>query len=230
MISFKDVNKIYQVGDQEVHALSQASFTLEKGKLTIILGPSGSGKSTLLNILGGMDRPTNGTIDFDGEQVAQLSDTGLTNYRRQKVGFVFQFYNLIPSLTALENVAIAAKLNGNDAQSESYLEQVGLRHRLNNFPNQLSGGEMQRVSIARALAKKPQLLLCDEPTGALDSKTSLKIMALLQQAAQNPNTSVVMVTHNPTFEQYGDQVIRLKDGVIDRIDDNQSPVKLEGLA
>lgn len=230
MISFKDVNKIYQVGDQEVHALSQTSFTLEKGKLTIILGPSGSGKSTLLNILGGMDRPTNGTIDFDGEQVAQLSDTGLTNYRRQKVGFVFQFYNLIPSLTALENVAIAAKLNGNDAQSESYLEQVGLRHRLNNFPNQLSGGEMQRVSIARALAKKPQLLLCDEPTGALDSKTSLKIMALLQQAAQNPNTSVVMVTHNPTFEQYGDQVIRLKDGVIDRIDDNQSPVKLEGLA
>lgn len=230
MISFKDVNKIYQVGDQEVHALSQASFTLEKGKLTIILGPSGSGKSTLLNILGGMDRPTNGTIDFDGEQVAQLSDTGLTNYRRQKVGFVFQFYNLIPSLTALENVAIAAKLNGNDAQSEAYLEQVGLRHRLNNFPNQLSGGEMQRVSIARALAKKPQLLLCDEPTGALDSKTSLKIMALLQQAAQNPNTSVVMVTHNPTFEQYGDQAIRLKDGVIDRIDDNQSPVKLEGLA
>ena len=230
MISFKDVNKIYQVGDQEVHALSQASFTLEKGKLTIILGPSGSGKSTLLNILGGMDRPTNGTIVFDGEQVAQLSDTGLTNYRRQKVGFVFQFYNLIPSLTALENVAIAAKLNGNDAQSESYLEQVGLRHRLNNFPNQLSGGEMQRVSIARALAKKPQLLLCDEPTGALDSKTSLKIMALLQQAAQNPNTSVVMVTHNPTFEQYGDQVIRLKDGVIDRIDDNQLPVKLEGLA
>ncbi|MBU5274853.1 ABC transporter ATP-binding protein [Levilactobacillus brevis] len=230
MISFKDVNKIYQVGDQEVHALSQASFTLEKGKLTIILGPSGSGKSTLLNILGGMDRPTNGTIDFDGEQVAQLSDTGLTNYRRQKVGFVFQFYNLIPSLTALENVAIAAKLNGNDAQSEAYLEQVGLRHRLNNFPNQLSGGEMQRVSIARALAKKPQLLLCDEPTGALDSKTSLKIMALLQQAAQNPNTSVVMVTHNPTFEQYGDQVIRLKDGVIDRIDDNQLPVKLEGLA
>ncbi|MEK1368943.1 ABC transporter ATP-binding protein [Limosilactobacillus fermentum] len=230
MISFKDVNKIYQVGDQEVHALSQASFTLEKGKLTIILGPSGSGKSTLLNILGGMDRPTNGTIDFDGEQVAQLSDTGLTNYRRQKVGFVFQFYNLIPSLTALENVAIAAKLNGNDAQSESYLERVGLRHRLNNFPNQLSGGEMQRVSIARALAKKPQLLLCDEPTGALDSKTSLKIMALLQQAAQNPNTSVVMVTHNPTFEQYGDRVIRLKDGVIDRIDDNQSPVKLEGLA
>ncbi|KRM00695.1 ATP-binding cassette domain-containing protein [Limosilactobacillus gastricus] len=230
MISFKDVNKIYQVGDQEVHALSQASFTLEKGKLTIILGPSGSGKSTLLNILGGMDRPTNGTIDFDGEQVAQLSDTGLTNYRRQKVGFVFQFYNLIPNLTALENVAIAAKLNGNDAQSESYLEQVGLRHRLNNFPNQLSGGEMQRVSIARALAKKPQLLLCDEPTGALDSKTSLKIMALLQQAAQNPNTSVVMVTHNPTFEQYGDQVIRLKDGVIDRIDDNHSPVKLEGLA
>ncbi len=230
MISFKDVNKIYQVGDQEVHALSQASFTLEKGKLTIILGPSGSGKSTLLNILGGMDRPTNGTIDFDGEQVAQLSDTGLTNYRRQKVGFVFQFYNLIPNLTVLENVAIAAKLNGNDAQSESYLEQVGLRHRLNNFPNQLSGGEMQRVSIARALAKKPQLLLCDEPTGALDSKTSLKIMALLQQAAQNPNTSVVMVTHNPTFEQYGDQVIRLKDGVIDRIDDNHSPVKLEGLA
>lgn len=230
MISFKNVNKSYQVGDQEVQALSQANFTLEKGKLTIILGPSGSGKSTLLNILGGMDRPTSGEINFEGDQIGQLTDRGLTAYRRQKVGFVFQFYNLIPSLTALENVAIAAQLNGNADRSAAYLEQVGLSHRLNNFPNQLSGGEMQRVSIARALAKQPQLLLCDEPTGALDSKTSLKIMALLQQAAQNPDTAVVMVTHNPTFEQYGDHVIRLKDGLIERIDANPTPVKLEGLA
>lgn len=226
MIEFKNVSKIYQVGDQEVVALNQANFKLEKGKLTIILGPSGSGKSTLLNILGGMDRPTNGEINFDGQAVANLSDRGLTDYRRTKVGFVFQFYNLIPSLTAVENVAIAAKLTNNDAHSVEYLKQVGLGHRLNNFPNQMSGGEMQRVSIARALAKQPELLLADEPTGALDSKTSLKIMELLQQAANDQDTAVVMVTHNPTFEQYGDQIIRLKDGQIDQIYANDDRVTL----
>jgi putative ABC transport system ATP-binding protein len=226
MIEFKNVSKIYQVGDQEVVALNQANFKLEKGKLTIILGPSGSGKSTLLNILGGMDRPTNGEINFDGQAVANLSDRGLTDYRRTKVGFVFQFYNLIPSLTAVENVAIAAKLTNNDARSVEYLKQVGLGHRLNNFPNQMSGGEMQRVSIARALAKQPELLLADEPTGALDSKTSLKIMELLQQAANDQDTAVVMVTHNPTFEQYGDQIIRLKDGQIDQIYANDDRVTL----
>ncbi|MDO4855547.1 MAG: ABC transporter ATP-binding protein [Limosilactobacillus gorillae] len=226
MIEFKNVSKIYQVGDQEVVALNQANFKLEKGKLTIILGPSGSGKSTLLNILGGMDRPTNGEINFDGQAVANLSDRGLTDYRRTKVGFIFQFYNLIPSLTAVENVAIAAKLTNNDARSVEYLKQVGLGHRLNNFPNQMSGGEMQRVSIARALAKQPELLLADEPTGALDSKTSLKIMELLQQAANDQDTAVVMVTHNPTFEQYGDQIIRLKDGQIDQIYANDDRVTL----
>ncbi len=226
MIEFKNVSKIYQVGDQEVVALNQVNFKLEKGKLTIILGPSGSGKSTLLNILGGMDRPTNGEINFDGQAVANLSDRGLTDYRRTKVGFVFQFYNLIPSLTAVENVAIAAKLTNNDARSVEYLKQVGLGHRLNNFPNQMSGGEMQRVSIARALAKQPELLLADEPTGALDSKTSLKIMELLQQAANDQDTAVVMVTHNPTFEQYGDQIIRLKDGQIDQIYANDDRVTL----
>ncbi|WP_251717825.1 ABC transporter ATP-binding protein [Lactobacillus agrestimuris] len=227
MIEFEKIDKEYHVGDQVVKALHEVSFKIEQGKLTIILGPSGSGKSTLLNILGGMDRPTRGTVKFNDQLVSRLNDHELTNYRRKAVGFVFQFYNLIPSLTALENVAIAAQLNNNDHQAEGYLRQVGLSERLNNFPNQMSGGEMQRVSIARALSKKPELLLCDEPTGALDSKTSIKIMKILQDISKSNETAVVMVTHNPKFEQYADHVIRLKDGQIEKIYDNKSPKIVE---
>lgn len=227
MIEFEKIDKEYHVGDQVVKALHEVSFKIEQGKLTIILGPSGSGKSTLLNILGGMDRPTRGTVKFNDQLVSKLNDHELTNYRRKVVGFVFQFYNLIPSLTALENVAIAAQLNDNDHQAEDYLSQVELSERLNNFPNQMSGGEMQRVSIARALSKKPKLLLCDEPTGALDSKTSIKIMKLLQNISKSNETAVVMVTHNPKFEQYADHVIRLKDGQIEKIYDNKSPKIVE---
>lgn len=227
MIEFKKIDKDYHVGDQVVKALHEVSFKIEQGKLTIILGPSGSGKSTLLNILGGMDRPTRGIVQFNDQLVSKLNDHELTNYRRKVVGFVFQFYNLIPSLTALENVAIAAQLNNNDQQAEGYLRQVGLSERINNFPNQMSGGEMQRVSIARALSKKPKLLLCDEPTGALDSKTSIKIMKLLQDISKSSETAVVMVTHNPKFEQYADHVIRLKDGQIEKIYDNKSPKIVE---
>ncbi|UQS83334.1 ABC transporter ATP-binding protein [Bombilactobacillus thymidiniphilus] len=229
MIEFKQIDKDYSVGDQTIRALHDINFQIETHKLTIILGPSGSGKSTLLNILGGMDRPTRGTVQFNEQNVASLNDHELTNYRRNLVGFVFQFYNLIPSLTALENVAIAAQLTKNDANSLKYLKQVGLEQRLDNFPNQMSGGEMQRVSIARALAKQPQLLLCDEPTGALDSRTSLKIMKILQDVAKTTDTAVVLVTHNPDFEQYGDQVIRLRDGQVESISQNDNPLAIEGV-
>lgn len=227
MIEFKKIDKEYHVGDQRVKALHNVSFHIKPGNLTIILGPSGSGKSTLLNILGGMDRPTHGKVRFDKSLVSDLNDHELTNYRRDKIGFVFQFYNLIPSLTALENVAIAAQLSGNGQHAKEYLQQVGLTKRLNNFPNQMSGGEMQRVSIARALSKKPKLLLCDEPTGALDSKTSMKIMKILQEISKSTEAAVVMVTHNPKFEDYADRVIRLKDGQIERIYDNQNPAVVE---
>lgn len=227
MIEFEKIDKEYHVGDQRVKALHNVSFHIKPGNLTIILGPSGSGKSTLLNILGGMDRPTHGKVRFDKSLVSDLNDHELTNYRRDKIGFVFQFYNLIPSLTALENVAIAAQLSGNGQHAKEYLQQVGLTKRLNNFPNQMSGGEMQRVSIARALSKKPKLLLCDEPTGALDSKTSMKIMKILQEISKSTETAVVMVTHNPKFEDYADRVIRLKDGQIERIHDNQNPAVVE---
>lgn len=227
MIEFEKIDKEYHVGDQRVKALHNVSFHIKPGNLTIILGPSGSGESTLLNILGSMDRPTHGKVRFDKSLVSDLNDHELTNYRRDKIGFVFQFYNLIPSLTALENVAIAAQLSGNGQHAKEYLQQVGLTKRLNNFPNQMSGGEMQRVSIARALSKKPKLLLCDEPTGALDSKTSMKIMKILQEISKSTEAAVVMVTHNPKFEDYANRVIRLKDGQIERIYDNQNPAVVE---
>lgn len=221
MISFNHISKTYQVGDQEVKALDDVSFSIEKGKFTVILGPSGSGKSTLLNLLGGMDRATEGSFIFDNKEITSLNEKELSIYRQDIVGFVFQFYNLIPNLTALENINIAAQLTGNAEESEIFLDKVGLSHRKNNFPNQLSGGEMQRVSIARALAKKPKLLLCDEPTGALDSKTGQKIIELLQEASKDKDVAVVMVTHNAEFKKFADKVIYLKDGKINSIIENQ---------
>lgn len=220
MISFNHISKTYQVGDQEVKALDDVSFSIEKGKFTVILGPSGSGKSTLLNLLGGMDRATEGSFLFDNKEVTLLNDKELSNYRKDIVGFVFQFYNLIPSLTALENINIAAQLTGSVEKTELFLDKVGLSHRKNNFPNQLSGGEMQRVSIARALAKKPKLLLCDEPTGALDSKTGQNIIELLRKASNDKDVAVVMVTHNTEFKEFADTVIYLKDGKVNSIIEN----------
>ena len=221
MIQFQNISKIYKVGEQEVRALDQVSFSIEKGKFTVILGPSGSGKSTLLNLLGGMDRATSGTFIFDEELVTKFTDKELSAYRKDKIGFVFQFYNLVPSLTAKENIGIAANLVKNNKEIDMYLNQVGLLHRKNNFPNQLSGGEMQRVSIARALAKEPSLLLCDEPTGALDSKTGDSILTLLKEVSRNGNTAVVMVTHNREFAKFADRVIYLKDGSIEKIENNE---------
>ena len=221
MIQFQNVSKIYKVGEQEVRALDQVSFSIEKGKFTVILGPSGSGKSTLLNLLGGMDRATSGTFIFDEELVTKFTDKELSAYRKDKIGFVFQFYNLVPSLTAKENIGIAANLVKNNKEIDMYLDQVGLLHRKNNFPNQLSGGEMQRVSIARALAKEPSLLLCDEPTGALDSKTGDSILTLLKEVSRNGNAAVVMVTPTREFAKFADRVIYLKAGSIEKIENNE---------
>jgi len=214
MIRLKNISKEYQVGDQRVVALNKVNLSIEQGQLSVILGPSGSGKSTMLNLLGGMDRATEGTIEFEGESVSALSDGALTDYRRDVVGFVFQFYNLIPNLTALENVGIAAQLTGNQDEATYYLEAVGLEQRKNNFPHQLSGGEMQRVAIARALAKKPRLLLCDEPTGALDSKTGQQVIHILQEIAGAGEVAVVLVTHNEELASGADKVIRLFDGQV----------------
>lgn len=225
MIQFQNISKIYKVGEQEVRALDRVSFSIEKGKFTVILGPSGSGKSTLLNLLGGMDRATSGTFIFDEELVTKFTEKELSAYRKDKIGFVFQFYNLVPSLTAKENIGIAANLVKNNKEIDMYLDQVGLLHRKNNFPNQLSGGEMQRVSIARALAKEPSLLLCDEPTGALDSKTGDSILTLLKEVSRNGNTAVVMVTHNREFAKFADRVIYLKDGSIEKIENNEEVLR-----
>lgn len=227
MIEFKNVSKEYEVGTQKVIALDNVNFTIEKGKFTVILGPSGSGKSTLLNLLGGMDRATKGEFIFDSKFITQLNDFELSVYRRDVVGFVFQFYNLIPSLTAYENIAIAAQLTDHLKNAEHYLDQVGLRERKNNFPAQMSGGEMQRVSIARALAKSPELLLCDEPTGALDSNTGIKILEILRNAANNSNTAVVMVTHNAEFANIAHKVIKLHDGKIASILENEHPAEIQ---
>ncbi|MEI5993899.1 ABC transporter ATP-binding protein [Candidatus Enterococcus mansonii] len=227
MLEFKNISKVYEVGDQQVKALDDVNFTIEKGKFTVILGPSGSGKSTMLNLLGGMDRATSGKFLFDGRDITKLNDFELSVYRRDVVGFVFQFYNLIPSLTTYENIAIAAQLTGNQSKAENYLKKVGLDHRKNNFPTQMSGGEMQRVSIARALAKSPELLLCDEPTGALDSATGVKIMEILREAANDSNTAVVMVTHNAEFASIAHRGIRLHDGNVASIDENLAPIAVQ---
>ena len=217
MIRFKNVSKKYQIGSQKVVALQKIDLTIEQGQLTAILGPSGSGKSTALNLLGGMDRATEGAIEFEGEDISAFSDRALTDYRRNVVGFVFQFYNLIPNLTARENVGIAAQLTGNQNEAVHFLEKVGLEQRKNNFPHQLSGGEMQRVAIARALAKKPRLLLCDEPTGALDSHTGQQVMQALQEIAGAGEVAVVLVTHNEDLISGASKVIRLFDGQVQEV-------------
>lgn len=226
-VEFDHVSKIYENGDIVVHALDDVSFHIEKGEICIIVGQSGAGKTTLLNILGGMDSLTKGTIFMDGEEVSKFSRARLENYRRQDIGFVFQFYNLIPNLTALENVEIAAQLCKDALSPEEVLKATGLETRMKNFPAQLSGGEQQRVSIARALAKNPKMLLCDEPTGALDYETGKHILQLLQDCSRKKGMTVVIITHNQALTDMGDRVIRVRNGKIVSEEMNEHPIPIE---
>ena len=227
MIEFKLVNKIYHMGDETIKAVDNISFTIPDETFTVILGPSGSGKSTTLNLLGGMDTATSGKILLDGEEITGLNEKQLEEYRRRKIGFVFQFYNLIPQLTAKENVAITAKMIDNALDVDEVIEGVGLKKRRNLFPSNLSGGELQRVAIARALVKRPRILLCDEPTGALDSETGKRILKLLKATAKENKISLIVVTHNANLEKIADQVIRLKDGKIQSCLMNEHPMSID---
>ena len=226
-VQFKDVTKIYKTGDVEVRALSDASFEIQKGEFCVIVGESGAGKTTLLNILGGMDTLTHGQVIMDGAEISSYSRTQLENYRRFDIGFVFQFYNLIPNLTALENVEIAAQLCPDSLPADQVLKAVGLGNRMSNFPAQLSGGEQQRVSIARALAKHPKLLLCDEPTGALDYEPGKSILKLLQDSCRRDGMTVVIITHNGALAAMADRVIRVKSGAIHSVRMNDHVVPVE---
>lgn len=222
-VEFIDVCKTYRMGDVEVRAVDGMSFCIEQGELVVIVGPSGAGKTTVLNMLGGMDSATSGTIVLDGREVSSLSEAELTQYRRHDIGFVFQFYNLVQNLTALENVELASQICADPLPADKTLEQVGLAQRMDNFPAQLSGGEQQRVAIARALAKNPKLLLCDEPTGALDYKTGKQILKLLQDTCRSTGRTVAIVTHNLAFTQIADRVIHVREGRADSIETNEHP-------
>ena len=228
-IELKNVKKEYVMGEVKIIAAHDVSFEIEKGELVVILGPSGAGKTTILNLLGGMDSATSGKIIVDGEDVTKLKRKELIGYRRNSIGFVFQFYNLVQNLTALENVELAVQICKNPLDPEKVLEQVGLKDRINNFPAQLSGGEQQRVAIARAIAKNPKLLLCDEPTGALDSKTGIKILELLQKSCKEMGMTTVIITHNAIISEIADKVIRLKNGTIEEIKINKKPKEVKEL-
>lgn len=226
-IEFKNITKEYQMGEIKIKALNQASFNIEKGELAVIVGPSGAGKTTALNILGGMDRVTSGKLIVDGKEITSLSERELIKYRRDDIGFVFQFYNLIQNLTALENLEIATQLCKDALNPNKILEKVGLKNRKNNFPAQLSGGEQQRVAIARAMAKNPKILLCDEPTGALDYKTGKQILKLLQETARKENMTVVIITHNTAITPMADKVIYFKNGKAEETKINDKIVPIE---
>lgn len=226
-VEFKDVRKIYTMGEVQVAAADGMSFEIEQGELVVVVGPSGSGKTTLLNMMGGMDSCTSGSITLDGARVDQFDEKQLTDYRRYDIGFVFQFYNLVQNLTALENVELASQICRNPLPPADVLTQVGLAHRMDNFPAQLSGGEQQRVAIARAIAKNPKLLLCDEPTGALDYKTGKAILKLLQETCRETGRTVVLITHNSAFCAIADRVIHVKEGKVERMELNAHPQAAE---
>ena len=226
-IDFDHITKEYNSGGSSIFALKDASFSVEKGELAVILGASGAGKTTALNILGGMDTATSGKVLVDGADVTAFGKRQLTQYRRTDIGFVFQFYNLVPNLTATENVELALQISKNPLKAEEVLKDVGLGHRLNNFPAQLSGGEQQRVSIARALAKNPKILLCDEPTGALDYQTGKSILKLLQDTCHKKGKTVVVITHNLAIAPMADRVIEMKNGKISNIMINEHPQPVE---
>ena len=228
-IEFRDVKKIYKMGEVEIPALAGVDFTIEKGEFVVIAGASGAGKSTILNLLGGMDTCTSGDISVDGRLVSKMNSRQLTDYRRYDIGFVFQFYNLVQNLTAKENVELAVQICKDPLDIDETIEAVGLKERKDNFPAQLSGGEQQRVAIARALAKNPKLLLCDEPTGALDYKTGKAILKLLQDTCRRHNMTVVVITHNLALCPMGDKVIHLKSGRIESIEINENPMPVEDI-
>ena len=226
-IEIKNVNKIYRSGEVEIKALDNASFNIEKGELAVILGPSGAGKTTCLNILGGMDNVTSGEVIVDGVDIAKLENNDVIKYRRNDIGFVFQFYNLVQNLTALENVELAVQLCKDHLDPKEILCKVGLEERINNFPSQLSGGEQQRVAIARAIAKNPKLLLCDEPTGALDYKTGKQILKLLEETARKEKMTIIIITHNSAIAPMADKVIKFKNGYVEDITINTTPKSID---
>ena len=229
IIEFKNVVKEYKSGDHILKAMDDVNFTIEEGEFVVILGPSGAGKSTLLNLLGGLDSVTSGQIIVNNQNIETFDDNKLTEYRAKNVGFIFQFYNLIPNLTSIENVELMKDIVDVDIDGLAVLDSVGLKNHANQFPSQLSGGEQQRVSIARAVAKKPTMLLCDEPTGALDSKTGVLILNLLQDMSNNQNTTVIIVTHNAILAEAADKVIRIKNGQIESVVISDNPKKVTDL-
>ena len=226
-IQFKDVKKTYKVGDIEIHARNGVNFEVNKGEFVVIVGPSGAGKTTILNLLGGMDQPTSGSIMVDGQDVARYDEAKLTQYRRDDIGFVFQFYNLVQNLTALENVELASQISKDPLDEKMVLKRVELENRMNNFPAQLSGGEQQRVAIARAIAKNPKLLLCDEPTGALDYLTGKAILALLREMCDKYKMTVIVITHNSALAPMAERVSHIKNGKVDRIFLNEHPQHIQ---
>jgi len=227
IVEFKDVTRIYTSGDHEQKALDNVNLSLEEGKFVVVLGPSGAGKSTLLNMLGGLDSPTSGTIIVNGKDISTLTSNELADYRAATVGFVFQFYNLIPTLTVYENVALVKEISKDALDARKMIEEVGLLDHLNNFPAELSGGEQQRISIARALAKNPKILLCDEPTGALDSETGVLVLKLLLSMARNYGKTIVVVTHNQNIAKMADVVIRVKNGKIKSYEEQENPMSAD---
>lgn len=226
-VKFEHVKKVYQMGEVKIEALRDASFEIEKGEICVIVGPSGAGKTTLLNILGGMDSLTEGHVFLDGNEISNYTPKQLTTYRRYEIGFVFQFYNLVQNLTAVENVSLATQICKNPMDSKEALIKVGLEDRLKNFPAQLSGGEQQRVAIARALAKNPKLLLCDEPTGALDYNTGKSILKLLQDTARETGMTVVIITHNQAITPMADRIIHVKNGTVSSVEINEKKIPVE---
>ena len=226
-ITLDNICKTYRMGEVEIRALDGASFEIEKGELVCILGPSGAGKTTCLNILGGMDSATSGLLTVDGEEITAMKGRALTRYRRNDIGFVFQFYNLVQNLTALENVELAVQLCPDHLSPKEILERVGLADRMDNFPSQLSGGEQQRVSIARAIAKNPKLLLCDEPTGALDYQTGKQILKLLEETCRREGMTVIIITHNSAIAPIADRVIRFKNGAVSSVELCQAPMSID---
>jgi putative ABC transport system ATP-binding protein len=228
-IDLKDVKKIYDMGEVVIKAVDNVSFTIDKGEFVIILGASGAGKSTILNLLGGMDQVTDGSIFVDGEEISKYDKRALTKYRRDEIGFVFQFYNLVQNLNVVENVELAVEICRDPMDPEEALKSVGLESRMHNFPSQLSGGEQQRVSIARAIAKKPKLLLCDEPTGALDSDTGKAILTLLADTSKKYKMTVIVITHNTAIAPIADKVITVKNGRIGSVKTNPEPASIESI-